>query len=207
MASTISGSSVIYARRVVTHQYNWPTIPFNLWLFVMLVSASTILGVFASFIQIQQQLLIPIPWYAHALDPFISPSFRVKLTAPNRYFPYFITVASLVILFITMLIYLAQQQRLLPAIVMIGAFMLFILWLVGLIVVSIELWGPSGSVSSVCNLAVFGRNPKGDNFITLAWLEQRNICQSWQVVFAFAMVGALFLLWIMVMAYQVFVES
>jgi len=31
--------------------------------------------------------------------------------------------------------------------------------------------------------------------------------QSWQAVFAFALVGAIFLLWIMVMAYQVFADD
>lgn len=90
---------------------------------------------------------------------------------------------------------------------MIGGFILFVLWLVGLIVISVQLWGPTGSVSSNCNLFVFGADPqpKGQSLQTLAWLQQRSVCQSWQAVFAFGMVGAIFLLWIMVMAYQVFV--
>jgi hypothetical protein len=88
---------------------------------------------------------------------------------------------------------------------MIGGFVLFVLWLVGLIVISVQLWGPSGSVSSNCNLYVFGAfQPKGQSTETLAWLQQRSICQSWQAVFAFGLVGGVFLLWIMVMAYQVF---
>jgi hypothetical protein len=74
------------------------------------------------------------------------------------------------------MIWLLYQRRLLPMIVMIGSFMLFILWLVGLIVVSVELWGETGSVSSNCNLAVYGQNPVGQNINTLAWLEQKNIC-------------------------------
>lgn len=90
---------------------------------------------------------------------------------------------------------------------MIGGFILFILWLVGLIVVSIELWGPSGSVSSSCNLAVFNQNPTGQTLETLAWLEQKSICQQWQAVFAFGLVGEIFLLWIMIMAYQVFADD
>jgi len=90
---------------------------------------------------------------------------------------------------------------------MIGGFVIFILWLVGLIVISVQLFGPTGSVSANCNNFVFGANPlpKGQTVQTLAWLEQKSICQSWQAVFAFAMVGEIFLLWIMVMAYQVFV--
>jgi len=87
---------------------------------------------------------------------------------------------------------------------MIGGFILFVLWLVGLIVISVQLWGPSGSVSSNCNLAVFGTNPTGQSEHTLAWLAQKSICQSWQAVFAFGLVGGIFLLWIMTMAYQVF---
>ncbi|KAK1723369.1 hypothetical protein CaCOL14_012254 [Colletotrichum acutatum] len=186
VASTLTGSS-LYERRVVerVHRYQWPGIQLNLWILIMLVAACLIIGVFASFIETQQQLLLPIPWY----------------------FPYYITVACLVILFIGLLLWLVFQRRLLPAIVMIGAFILFILWFVGLVVVSIQLWGPDGSVSSTCNLAVFNRSPTGQSLDTLAWLEQRSICQAWQAVFSFALVGAIFLLWIMVMAYQVFASS
>lgn len=101
------------------------------------------------------------------------------------------------------MLWLIFQRRLLPAIVMIGGFMLFILWLVGLIVVAVELWGNNG-VSSSCNVQVFNQNPTGETLQTLAWLEQRSICQGWQAVFALGLVGAIFLLWIMVIAYQVF---
>lgn len=143
-----------------------------------------------------------------------------------RYFGYYITVACLGIIFIGVIFWLIAERRLLPAIVMIGAFMLFVLWLVGLVVVSIELFGPSGSIQGLCNIEVFNRNPKGQTEETLAWLQQRNICksnhqvwipsvitdyqypgQSWQLVFAMALTGAVFLIWIMIMAYQVFVNS
>lgn len=125
----------------------------------------------------------------------------------HRYFPYYITVAALVIVFIVILLWLIFQRRLLPSIVMIGGFMLFVLWLVGLIVTSVQLWGPSGSVSSNCNAAVFDRNPTGQTLEALAWLEQRSICQGWQAVFSLGLVGAIFLLWIMIMAYQVFADN
>lgn len=84
--------------------------------------------------------------------------------------------------------------------------MLFVLWLVGLIVVSVALWGPNG-VSSSCNDQVFNQNPTGQTLQTLAWLEQQSICQSWQSVFALGLVGSIFLLWIMIMAYQVFAND
>ncbi|KAK5654233.1 hypothetical protein OQA88_7408 [Cercophora sp. LCS_1] len=185
-ASTVTSGSLVYERRVErVHKYHWPAIQLNLWMLIMLISACTIIGVFATFIQIQGQLLLPVPWY----------------------FPYYITVSALVVSFIIVLLWLIFQRRLLPSIVMIGGFILFVLWLVGLIVISVQLWGPTGSVSSNCNLFVFGANPQpvGQSLQTLAWLQQKSVCQSWQAVFAFGMVGAIFLLWIMVMAYQVFV--
>jgi hypothetical protein len=66
-----------------------------------------------------------------------------------------------------------------------GSFILFILWMVGLIVVSIELWGPSGSINGNCNLYVDGRQSTGASVETLAWLEQHSICKlpfTWSVV-------------------------
>lgn len=95
-----------------------------------------------------------------------------------RYFPYYVVVASLVIVFVLAVIWLIANRRLLPAIVMIGAFMLFILWMVGLIATAVELWGPGGSVQSNCNLVVFNKNPKGPSIDTLAWLQQKNTCKS-----------------------------
>jgi hypothetical protein len=113
--------------------------------------------------------------------PSGSPSNREPFfanTTSTRYFPYYITVTSLVILWLFMLIWLMSQNRLLPAVVMLGAFVLFILWLVGLIVVSIELWGPKGSVNSACNIQVFSQPKTGDSVETLAWLQQRSICKN-----------------------------
>lgn len=63
--SGFSGSSMTYDRRASTHvrTYNWPPLQLNFWIFVMLLASTTIIGVFAIFIQIQDQLLLPIPWY------------------------------------------------------------------------------------------------------------------------------------------------
>lgn len=164
-------------------------------------------------------LLAPfLPHRTTTRSPLSASGFHLSLCAPNavetstdncphRYFPYYITVAALVIVFIVILLWLIFQRRLLPSIVMIGGFMLFVLWLVGLIVTSVQLWGPSGSVSSNCNAAVFDRNPTGQTLEALAWLQQRSICQGWQAVFALGLVGAIFLLWIMIMAYQVFADN
>ncbi|KAI1821161.1 arginase-like protein [Xylaria intraflava] len=175
--------SYVYERRAPrVHRYHWPAIQLNIWMIVMLAASFLIIAVFASFIDIQQQLELDIPWY----------------------FAYYITVAALTIGFIVLLLWLIAQRRLLPSIVIIGAFVHFVLWLVGLIVISIELWGPAGGVSANCNLLVWGAVRVGDNTDTLAWLEQRSICQQWQAVFAFGLIGDVFLLWIIIMAGRVF---
>jgi hypothetical protein len=112
-----------------------------------------------------------------------------------------------------------------------GSFILFVLWMVGLIVISIELWGPTGSVNGNCNLYVTSGQSSGPNTNALAWLEQHSICeyffyrrgygafcfwgggankvagQSWQAAWAFELVGCVFLLWMMIMAYQVYAED
>ncbi|KAI0401925.1 hypothetical protein F4802DRAFT_394989 [Xylaria palmicola] len=184
-ASTVTGSFV-YPRRVArVHRYHWPAIQLNVWMIVMLAASFLIIGVFGSFITIQQQLNLHIPWY----------------------FAYYITASGLTVGYIVLLLWLIAQRRLLPSIVIIGAFVLFVLWLVGLIVVSIELWGPTGSVSVNCNNLVWNNPRHGNNEATLAWLQQRSICQQWQSVFAFALVGTIFLLWIIVMAVQVFYDD
>jgi hypothetical protein len=60
---------------------------------------------------------------------------------------------------------------------MLGGFILFVLWLVGLIVTSIELWGPTGNVNTNCSIIVNGQTVTGPNINTLAWLEQHSICE------------------------------
>lgn len=142
MASTVTGTtasgSLVFERRSArVHKYHWPAIQLNIWMIVMLIAASLIIGVFATFMQTQTQLQLASPWY----------------------FGYSITVASLCIVFILILLYLIYNRRLLPSIVLIGGFILFILWLVALIVISIQLWGANG-VGSNCNLAVFSQDPR-----------------------------------------------
>lgn len=182
-SSFAGGSSMTYDEsRITSHvrTYNWPPLQLNFWIFVMLLASCTVIGVFSTFIQTQNQLLLPVPWYVDSQPP----SSRIKLLTRtlHRYFPYLITVASLGIFFIGIIFWLIAQRRLLPAIVMIGAFMLFVLWLVGLVIVAIQLFGPSNSIDSVCSVEVFGRNPTGQNEATMAWLQQKNIC-TWSPYF------------------------
>jgi len=180
MASTESTETEVVVQRVRT-RYHWPPWQLNFWILIMLVGSGTILGVNASFVTVQNQLLVGIPWY----------------------FSYWIATAALAIVFLLVMLWLISQRQLLPGIVIMGSFILFILWLVGLIVYSIELWGPNG-VSSNCSLYVNGANSKGANVNTLAWLEQSSICQSWEAAWAFELVGVIFLLWMMIMSYQVY---
>lgn len=42
--------------------YNWPPLQLNFWIFVILLASSSIIGVFATFIQVQNQLELGIPW-------------------------------------------------------------------------------------------------------------------------------------------------
>jgi hypothetical protein len=62
MASTESTMTEVVVHRVRT-KYHWPALQLNFWLLIMLVGSSTILGVYASFIVVQQQLEVGIPWY------------------------------------------------------------------------------------------------------------------------------------------------
>lgn len=94
-----------------------------------------------------------------------------------RYFPYYVTVGSIVIAFDLSVVWLIANRRLLPGVVMIGAFILFVLWMVGLVASSNELWG-SGGVQSNCNLQVYSQNPTSPTMETLAWLQQKSTCKS-----------------------------
>jgi hypothetical protein len=61
MASSVSTMTEVVLQRVKT-KYHWPPVQLNFWILIMLVGSSTILGVFSSFISVQQQLMVPIPW-------------------------------------------------------------------------------------------------------------------------------------------------
>jgi len=82
------------------------------------------------------------------------------------------------LLFVFIMLWLISQRQLLPGIVIMGSFILFILWMVGLVVFSIELWGPNG-VNGTCQLLPPSGGASGD---TLAWLEQHSICESFSCV-------------------------
>ncbi|KAK0517380.1 hypothetical protein JMJ35_000535 [Cladonia borealis] len=162
--------------------YQWPEAQLNFWLIIMLAASATITGIFAYFLSVQNQFRVSSPWL----------------------FPYSVATGSLGILFILIILGLIAQRQLLPGIVMLGSFILFVLFLTGLIETSIQLYGPTGSVNSYCNIYTPSTGyTSGQGQATLAYLETQGICNDWKAVFSFYIVGSVFLLWMMVMSYQV----
>jgi hypothetical protein len=121
----------------------------------------------------------------------------------DRIFTFAIVTASLTIIFLLIILILASRRLLIPGGILIGAFILFVLWLTTLIETAIQLFGPSGNVNSNCNTYVTGRPYVGVTVETLAWLTQSNICACWKASFAWSIVLAVLFLWMIVLAWQV----
>lgn len=117
--------------------------------------------------------------------------------------PYGIAVGGLTIIFVIIMLSLIFQRRLLPGVVMIGSFILLVLYITGLIETAIQLFGPVGNISGNCQTYVYDRPSNDLSINSLAWLAQNSICQSWDAVFAFWIVGAVFLVWMIVLGSQV----
>ena len=149
----MASSTVRVIRR--TTRYRWPDVQLNIWLIIFLVGSCTILGVHANFMTIQGQLGLGTPWY----------------------FPFWVATGSLGILYVLIMIGLTANRQLIPGVVMVGAFILFVLFLTGLVRDSIELWGPTNSVNSNCNRYIQGQRFEGVSLETLAFMSQNNICE------------------------------
>jgi hypothetical protein len=145
------------------------------------------------------------------------------LTLPcNRIFPFGVTVGSLTVFLVIIEIIMIAQNRLLPGVMMLAAFVLFVLYLTGLIETAIQLFG-EGEVSSSCQTYVNNNDVRGLSVDTLAWLQQSSICESpfsllsflgtwedvmltdwigssWYAAFAFWIVGGVFFVWMFIMA-------
>jgi len=117
-------------------------------------------------------------------------------------FPFGVTVGALTLTFLLIELIIAQQGRLLPGVMMLGSFILFVLFLTGLIETAIELFG-AGNVSSNCQRYVDDNQISGISASTLAWLEQNSICSSWYAAFSFWIIGCVFFFWMYIMAFQV----
>ena len=106
-----------------------------------------------------------------------------------RLFPFGIVTSSLTLLFLLAILVLAAQRMLIPGIILICSFILFVLWLTTLIETAIQLFGPAGNVNSNCNTYVTGQQYHGISVETLAWLTQNNICGCWKAVFSWALIS------------------
>lgn len=61
MASSESSMTEVIVQRTRA-KYHWPAVQLNFWLLIMIVGSATILGINASFLTVQQQLQVGIPW-------------------------------------------------------------------------------------------------------------------------------------------------
>ena len=102
-----------------------------------------------------------------------------------RLFPFMTVSAALGVFFIALILILAAQRLLLPGLIIIGSFVLFVLWLTGLIETSLQMYGVVGSVNDGCRNQVDGNGLRGENIEALAWLTQITICKFMFVPFSF----------------------
>jgi len=121
----------------------------------------------------------------------------------DRLFPFGVTVSSLALVFLLTILILAGQRLLIPGIILLGSFILLVLWLTMLIETAIQLYGPAANVNGNCQTYVQGRAFSGTSVETLQYLTQLNICNCWRAAFSFEVVGTVFFLYMMVLAWQV----
>ena len=117
----------------------------------------------------------------------------------HRIMPFGIAVGSLTVIFVFIILILIWRRRLLPGIVMLCSFVLLVFYITGAVETAMQLFGPVGNINGNCQRFVNGHNPHTLSVNTLAWLQQRSICQSWQAAFAFWIIGGVFLIWMIVM--------
>lgn len=94
----------------------------------------------------------------------------------NRIMPYGVTVGALTLLFVVVEVILIAQRRLLPGIMMLLSFILFVLFLTGAVGTGIQLFGKA-QINQQCNRYVFNQKSRGPSERTLAFLQQQNICE------------------------------
>lgn len=107
----------------------------------------------------------------------------------HRLFPFGVVTSGLTLIFLLIILILAGRRLLIPGVILLGSFILFVLWLTTLIETSIQLFGPSGNVNANCNTYVTGQEFRGISVETLAWLTQSNICSCWKAVFSWALIA------------------
>lgn len=102
------------------------------------------------------------------------------------------------------MIALYHIHLLLPLPILLVSFILFVLWLTGLIKSSIELWGPMGSVNDNCVRYVYQAGFWGGRTLdTLARIQQEGMCNLWKTAFAVEMIACFCLVWLGMVSWQV----
>lgn len=69
----------------------------------------------------------------------------------------------------------------LPQTVMLLSFILFVLYLTGIIETAIQLFGSSSNINGNCQTYILRSPVNGPTGNTLAWLQQQSICKSFSV--------------------------
>ncbi|KAL1973916.1 hypothetical protein VTN31DRAFT_5476 [Thermomyces dupontii] len=162
-------------------KYHWPDIQLNIWLIIVLAGSGACLGMYAWLMTVQTQLDLGIPWL----------------------FPFMVATSSLGVAFVVLILILAARHFLLPGIIMLGSFVLFVLWLTGLVESALQMYGAKADVNADCQNFVSNMPYRGNTVEALAWLTQNNICNCWKATFAFEVVNTAFYLWMMIMSWQV----
>lgn len=115
-------------------------------------------------------------------------------------------MSVLTIIFVAAVSTLYYIHLLLPILVMLWSFILFVLWLTGLIKQSIELWGPQGSVNDYCTRFVYNNAVwalPGQNRDTWARIQQEGVCNMWKATFAFELIATFLFMYLIFMSWQV----
>jgi len=154
--------------RVVRREFAYPQGALNVIVILILATAGVLMGVFGTFLQIQSTMQLGVPWL----------------------FPYAVVVGALTVLFLVILAIMSNNNSLTPGIAMVFCFVLFVLYLTGIVETGVQLFG-AGGVSGNCNRYVSNSKVTGPTTETLAWLQQNSICQQWYTAFAFWLVGVL----------------
>lgn len=118
----------------------------------------------------------------------------------RRILPYGIAVGAVTEVLVWIIVLLSFQRRLFPGVVILKAFILFVLYLTGMIGTAQQLFGP---VIKACQ----GNSASGLKVEAMLWLLQRTTCEDWYVVFGFFVVGMIFEVWIFVVARKVLARA
>jgi hypothetical protein len=133
----------------------------------------------------------------------LIPPRAAQLTSIRRLFPYGVTVSAIALVFLLIILILAAQRLLIPGLILLGSFILFVLWLTMLIETAIQLYGPAANVNGNCQQYVQRQAFTGVSVETVQYLAQLNICNCWRAAFSFSVVGTVLFLYMMVLAWQV----